>query len=399
MSVNNLNEVMKGMIASMPTKKVDNNFLYEATDDAERPTPLKGGGKDINIWNDDLFHTPNETYFVFQPFNELVTHEDSPALLYLVKCLNIELNTVLVKSIAKVMEAAIKIKTPTKRQREILGDDFKNLNEDTVKYLTKLFKNIKLSHKTRSLVDISLHTKHPVTRALDGNKYAQLKSPLLEALVYWRPSQRLYDTTAPNRTIANQIRAALQLLLPADWDVDKFLVPSKHRLIPRNRALHDLYSDVLDHIGQVLTTLKIDTGYLPEIDSRWTKGLDNMANLLQGIPRNVFGSIGKLREGSEESIEDVSTLAHDILGRGTQKVAPPSSGLGNGGILGGNGNNGILGNQMGLGGGMLNNVPQGYILVPANGLGLGNHGYSNNLHGQAINSPVNSNGGNGGILG
>lgn len=379
MSNIDLNAVVVGIVNSMPNKRVDNNFL---TDTNGRV--LKALTKEIHLWHTDIMHMPNKTYFTFQPFHELVTHEDSPSLLYLNKMINIELNSLLIKAIPAVMQAALDIKTPSKRQREIFGEDTSKLSEKTIKFVTSVLANVKLSNSRRGIVDVSLRTNHPITRENDDHKYAVLKSPLMHDIAYHSGKDKLFDATVHRKDDKEILRTILRALLPADFD-STYFVGSKHSLVPRNKCLHDIYQDVIDHINDALTTLKITGVEVPTIDENWTKGLTMMANLLQGVPRDIYGAAGEVKVGVSVPKEDTRVIPSSGFGANQNPMGTPST-VGTGGLLGQV--NAMMHSQLSP---MFHqNVPSGYVLVPAQGMGV-SPGFGGVMgHGQPNSSIVSA---------
>ena len=329
MKQNNLNAVLVGIINSLTTKDVNNNYLLDTSGKV-----LKSSGKEIMLWNDELYHTPSDTFFVFNPFQELTTHDDSPSLSYLKKMLNIELNTLLMKLIPAVMSAAVTIKVPNKRQLRFIGEGLGNVDAKALAYLERLYGEVKLNHRSRSIVDISLHTSHPVSRDVDGMKYGSIKSPLLQSMAYWSPKDKLFGIAGPSKEVINTLRTALRVCLPNDWEDGMYFVGNKHSTIPRNKALHDLYSDILEHMTDVVTTLKIKDLEIPEIDDAWTSGLSRIGVLLQGIPRDIFGTIGAIRNGvAAEEPSNTRIRISEGFGANTNQPAQYGANVPAGGLM------------------------------------------------------------------
>jgi len=298
-----LNAVLLGIVASLPNRLTDNNYLTD-----EKGKILKSAGKDIYLWNDEMFHQPLDSFFCFNPFQELITHEESPSFSYLVRMVNINLNTTLMAAIPALLTAITKLKTPNKRQLALMDGDFTKVDAKTVTAIEKIFGEVKLNSRNRSLVDISAHNRHPITRDVDGWKYAAVKFPLLTELAFTTPKKGVFGVTGISKVNIEILNSVLMMLVPEETESGCYLVRNKHTCIPHNRALHDAYSDLIDRINHVLSTFNITSVDVPEIHDDWTKGLTSMRNLLGGIPRDVYGTIGKVRSGSEDE------AANEVVG-------------------------------------------------------------------------------------
>ncbi len=364
MAINDLNTVLRGIVASFLTKGVDNNYLVDS-----KGKILKSSGKEIHLWNNDMFQMPFDQFFCFQPFNELATHEDSPALSYLRRMINTEMNVLLQHAIPAVYLASINLKTPNKRQQEIFGGEMGAVDEKSINFMEKVLEKAKLNHRTESIVDVTLYNSNPISREADGSKYAVLKSPLLNELAYWSSGDKIMGVAVPNKKVVAQLRQALQALLPKDWESGMYIVSNKHRTIPRNLALHDVYSDIIDSVSHVADTLKMKDLKVPSIHEDWTSGLQRVGTLLQGIPRDVYGTLGKVRAGHAEEAAQEETGRLNITGgfganpNANQGIMnAPTAPVTTGGILG----------QMQANANAAQ-APAGYVLVPATAMGIGQH--------------------------
>lgn len=370
-----LTKAVQGIVKSMVTKSINNGYM--ASDDGK---VIKAGGKDIYLFSPSIYGMSTTDMFIFQPFNELVTHEDNPSLVYLKRMINTELNILLATAIPAVLTASMTIKTPNKRQQAILGEDLMTVDAKAVKYVSDLLKECKPSHKTRSIVDVNLHTHHPITRDVDGAKYASLKSPLITDMGHWTTGDKLFGIKGPTKATMSVLRRVVRLLLPDDFEQGMYLVCNKFTAGARNKALHDIYSDMIEHINNVITELKIKDINVPVISEDWTNALPMVPALLQGVPRDINGTIGKARSTGAEAIAE-DTPRKLLMGE-RAPVAPspfmmqPNTMMG--GPLGMNSMMGmqggpLMGGTQSMGTGPLaaspaGMIPPGYVLMPANAM-------------------------------
>ncbi len=351
-----LTKILTGVIHSMPTKGLENNFILNT-----KGKVIKSVGRDMSIWNKDLAFAPLDSFFCFNPFIELVTHDDSPSFIYLRKMINTELNTVMLKLMPAILKAAIDLKAPNGRQKTLLSDPaFATVDDKVITFLRRLTDEIKVASPTRSIIDVKSYNTNPETREADGMKYAVLKSPLLNALAFWSTGETIWDTKGATKFTIPLMRAVVKILMPNGFKDGSYYVGNKHSLIPRNKALHDMYLDCLDHLNDIIAILKIKDVEVPTVSPDWTTGLSNIGVALQGVPRDYFGSIGQVKDGNQSQVVQPLVSVAPESGFGAINPSAPNLGV-PGGMYGANAQVGGY-QQAGIA------TPPGFMLVPVTGM-------------------------------